>query len=87
VISDALEACFSFGTLLTTSYEINVGLDDVVTRNELLQRAIDIENTIHAFYKKGGESVASHIEDIARIFKRLARTHENRVSKLRDLKG
>lgn len=85
VISDALEACFSFGTISTSPYEINTELDQKMTLQEVLEKGMKIESAIQAFYKIAGEYVESHIEDIARIFKRLAKAHEARVGKLQNL--
>jgi hypothetical protein len=85
VISDALEACFSFGTISTLPYELNTELDQKMTLQEVLEKGVKIETAIQGFYKIAGEYVESHIEDIARIFKRLARTHDVRKSKLQEL--
>lgn len=82
VISDALEACFPVGGLSTESYPVASEPDGKMTLQEALAGAIRQEAAIHEFFDKAGAGVEAHIGDITRVFKRVARAHDNRKSKL-----
>lgn len=78
VISDALEAGFSFN-LDTADYETLLVLSDAGGPAATAERAIDMEERTMTFYKDAAEQSRSLLADIPRLFARLAKKRQSRT--------
>jgi len=85
VISDALEAGFSFKSLNTDDYLLETGLIEDKGYFDILRMAIEIEERIQKFYLVTAEQSKSLMADIPRAFERIARKRNERKLKLRSL--
>jgi len=85
VISDALEAGFSFEGLNADDYPIETGLTSDTSYSDVLRRAIGIEDRIQRFYLDAAEKSKSLMADVPRAFERVAKRRNERKLKLRSL--
>jgi len=85
VISDALEACFSFEGLNTDDYLIETELIEDTSYSDMLRMAIEIEDRIQRFYLDAAERSKSLMADVPRAFERVAKKRSERKLKLRSL--
>ncbi|UCD73154.1 MAG: hypothetical protein JSW01_00480 [Candidatus Bathyarchaeota archaeon] len=85
VISDALEACFSFEEGLDPdAYCIDIQIPDSEGLAEILERAITIEEKIQKAYSDAARLSEGLMADIPRVFSIIAGKREERIAKLRD---
>jgi rubrerythrin len=89
-ISDALEACFSFEGIDLDAYRAGTTgrLDDVAASPEYaaaLAAAIELEEQVIGFYQDVAKRSQSLMATIPMAFRRVAKTREKRVHKLRSL--
>jgi hypothetical protein len=87
VITDAIEASFSFELLDTDDYNLEAALPENATLVEILRRALEIEHTIIAFYLKAAEVSTGLMADIPRAFRKIAETRKERCLALEALGG
>jgi len=82
VVSDALETGFSFRSadLPIDVIEFHSGMDDF---SEVVNTAIQIEETLEAFYHLLASQSRSLLADLSRLFDRLAKRRVERAMKLR----
>lgn len=85
VITDAIEASFSFELLDTDDYDLEVALPENATLPEVLRRALEIEHTIIDFYLKAAEVSTGLMADIPRAFRKVAETRKERCLALESL--
>ena len=85
VITDAIEATFSFELLDTDDYNLEVVLPENATLPEVLRRALEIESTIIAFYLKAAEVSTGLMADMPRAFRKIAETRKERCLALEAL--
>ena len=87
VITDAIEASFSFELLDTDDYNLDAVLPENATLLEVLRRALEIERTIIAFYLKTAEVSTGLMADMPRAFRKIAATRKERCLALEALSG
>ena len=85
VISDALEAGFSFEGLNSDDYPIKPESIPDESYSDVLKRAMGIEGDIQEFYLAAAEKSRSLMADIPRVFERVARKRDQRKLKLSSL--
>jgi hypothetical protein len=86
VISDALEACFSFKEGLDTdAYCIDTQIPTDESPTQVFERAIVIEGTIQKAYSDAATLSEGLMADIPRIFKIVAGKRGERITQLREL--
>ena len=85
VISDALEACFSFKGLKVDEYLFEAELGERATRPELLTMSMEMEDKIQRFYQRAGELSESLLADVPRALKKVAEKRNERKQRLESL--
>ena len=85
VISDALEACFSFEGLNEDEYLIQTELPGGTGYTDMLKKSIDLEEKIQKFYQKAGALSKGLLPDVPRALEKTARKREERKLKLNSL--
>ena len=85
VISDALEACFSFKGLRVDEYLFDTELDESARLSEILKMGLEIEDKIQRFYQRAGELSESLLADVPRALKKVAEKRNERKRKLESL--
>lgn len=85
VISDALEAGFSFTGLNANDYSIETGLPEGKSYVEVLEKAIQMEEKIQEFYSAAAQQSKSLMADIPRVFERMAQKRGERKLSLTSL--
>ena len=83
VISDALEGCFSFEDLDTDAYTFDTELPKDVSYADVLVKAIKVEEKIQKYYSESAEMSKSLMADIPRVFERIAKKRDKRLTKLK----
>ena len=84
VITDALEACFSFKDGLDPkAYEVKMELAEGATYSDALKAALKIEETIKKIYTDAADLCESLMADVPRAFRLVARKREARIAKLK----
>jgi hypothetical protein len=83
VISDALEACFSFGCLSTEPYALE--LDEGAGPDDILRTCINNETLIQGFYQEAARFSEPFMADVPAAFKRMARNRDKRKTELQEL--
>jgi hypothetical protein len=78
VITDAIEAGFSFELLDTDDYNLELVLPEHATPLEGLSRALELEHTIIDFYLKAAEVSTGLMADLPRAFRKIAGTRKER---------
>ncbi len=88
VISDALEACFSFKEGLNTdTYSIDTQIHTNENLTKAFERAIAIEETIQKAYNDAATLSEGLMADIPRILKIVAGKRRERITQLRKFCG
>jgi hypothetical protein len=85
VISDALEACFSFKGLRVDEYLFEAELGERATLSEILEMSMEMEDKIQRFYQRAGELSESLLADVPRALKKVAEKRNERKQKLEAL--
>ncbi len=85
VISDALEACFSFKGLEVDEYLFDAELEEGARLSEILKMSMEIEDRIQRFYQRAGELSESLLADVPRALKKVAERRNERKQKLESL--
>ncbi len=85
VISDALEACFSFKGLTVDEYLFDTAFDEKAGLPEILRMSLEIEDKIQKFYQRAGELSESLLADVPRALKKVAGKRNERKQKLEAL--
>jgi hypothetical protein len=85
VISDALEACFSFKGLRVDEYLFEAELGERATLSEILKMSMEMEDKIQRFYQRAGELSESLLADVPRALKKVAEKRNERKQKLEAL--
>jgi len=85
VITDTIEACYSFEGLDTDDYEFVINSDPGTTLADALQMALEMEDKIEKFYLKVAELSNSLMADIPIACKRVAKKRQVRKSTLQSL--
>jgi hypothetical protein len=86
VISDALEACFSFKEGLDPeTYSVGTGLAEDASYADALKSAIEKEQRIQKLYLESAKLSEGLMADVTRVFKVMARKREDRLAKLNAL--
>jgi rubrerythrin len=85
VISDALEACFSFGGLNADNSLSQPIVDEDTSLSEVLRYSIDLEEGIEMFYSKAAEQSKALLADLPRVIGHVAKLRNKRRMKLRVL--
>ena len=86
VITDALEACFSFEEGLDPeAYTVKSEISEGASYTDALRTAIEIEETIQKVYTDAAALSEGLMADVPRAFKIIARKRGDRVSKLKAL--
>jgi rubrerythrin len=85
VISDALEACFSFEGLTFDEYLFNTEFDEKAGLSEIIKMSLEMENKIQKFYQRAGELSESLLADVPIALKKVAENRNERKQKLESL--
>jgi hypothetical protein len=85
VISDALEACFSFKGLTVDEYLFDTECDEKAGLSEIIKMSLEIENKIQRFYQRAGELSERLLADVPRALKKVAEKRDERKRKLESL--
>ena len=86
VITDAIEASFSFELLDTDDYDLEAVLPENATLLEVLTRTLRMEHTIIDFYLKAAEVSTGLMADIPRVFRKIADKRKGRCLALEGLR-
>jgi len=86
VISDALEACYSFQEGLDPStYSVEGGLAEGASYADAVRAAIEKEKRIQSLYRESAKLSEGLMADVTRAFKVMAKKREDRLAKLHAL--
>ena len=86
VITDALEACFSFKDGLNPeAYPIKTELAEGASYADALKAAVEMEETIRKLYLDAAALSEGLMADVPRAFKIIARKRDERIAKLKSL--
>ena len=85
VISDALEACFSFKGLTVDEYLFDAECDEKAGLPEIIKMSLEIEDKIQRFYRRAGELSESLLADVPRALKKVAEKRNERKRTLEAL--
>jgi len=86
VISDALEACYSFKDGLNPeSYTVEAGLAEGASYADALKAAIEKERRIQQLYLESAKLSEGLMADVTRVFKLMAKKRDDRLAKLNAL--
>ena len=83
VITDALEAAFPLRSLDEADYEINTKLTGDMNLQDVIKRAIEIEEKSQKYCVDAGESTSGLLADIPQAFEWVARRKTRRIQKLK----
>jgi hypothetical protein len=87
VISDALEACFSFKGLTVDEYLFDAECDERAGLPEIVEISLEMEDKIQKFYQRAGELSESLLADVPRALKKVAERRNERKHRLEALLG
>ncbi|NIS59400.1 MAG: hypothetical protein GTO13_01445 [Proteobacteria bacterium] len=85
VISDALEACFSFEGLKADEFLFEAEFDEKAHLSDILAMSLEIEDKIQRFYQKAGEASEKLLADVPRALKKIADKRKERKAALASL--
>ncbi|MHC1589996.1 MAG: hypothetical protein ACXQTQ_03435 [Candidatus Hecatellaceae archaeon] len=86
VITDALEACFSFKDGLNPeAYPIKTELAEGASYADALKAAVEMEEVIRKLYLDAAALSEGLMADVPRAFKIIARKRDERIAKLKSL--
>ena len=85
VISDALEACFSFKGLKVDEYFFETECDEKAALSDILTMSLEMENNIQDFYQRASALSESLMADLPRALKKVAEKRKERKHTLESL--
>lgn len=86
VITDALEACFSFKEGLDSeAYIVRTDIAQAISYSDALKAAIEIEEIIRKAYTDAAGLSEGLMADVPRTFRIIARKRDDRIVKLKAL--
>jgi len=85
VITDALEACFSFEGLKADEFLFSAEFDASAHLSDILEMSLEMEDKIQKFYQKAEESSEKLLADVPRALKKVAEKRDERKRKLESL--
>lgn len=85
VISDALEACFSFRDLKIDEFLFEVEFDESAHFSDILEMSLEMEDKIQKFYQRAGELSKNLLADVPRALKKIADKRKERKNELASL--
>ena len=85
VISDALEACFSFKGLKVDEFLLETEFDEKASLSDVLKMSLEMENKIQEFYQRASALSESLMADLPRALKKVAEKRKERKHKLESL--
>ena len=85
VISDALEACFSFKGLKVNEHLFEVDFDENTALPDILKMSLEMENKIQEFYQSASVLSESLLADVPRALKKVAEKRNERKHTLESL--
>lgn len=85
VISDALEACFSFRDLRVDEFLFEANFDASAHLSDILKMSWEMEDKIQKFYQKAGELSEKLLADVPRALKKIADKRRERKNELMSL--
>jgi rubrerythrin len=85
VITDALEAAFPKKNLDEEDYEIDTNLTDELAFNEIIRKAINVEEKCYNFCRDAGDSLSGLLADVPETFMWVAKRKKRRKEKLESL--
>lgn len=85
IITDAIEACYSFPTLNSGDYLIEIELAENMSYLDVLKIAMEFEEKSRRFYLDSAESSRSLLADISVAFKKVGQKKDDRLLKLKSL--
>jgi rubrerythrin len=86
IITDQfVEACFSCEDIIPEDYETKIEITKTANLAKDLSSAIEMEDKAVKFYRIAAEKLRTLLKDISRVFEKIAKIRENRVSKLKSL--
>ena len=83
-ITDAIEGCFGFN-IDKKNYIFELSVTEGMTYPDVLNKIIEIEKNIKLFYEDAAEQTQSLMTDVARVFIRVAKKRDERISKIKSL--
>ena len=86
VITDAIEAGFSFTGLDEADYRIDTELKEGLSLRDALEKALAVEESSRRFCSDASESSRALLADITHAFGWVARRKANRIERLKLLK-
>jgi hypothetical protein len=86
VITDALEGCFAFN-IEADDYALATAVPEGAGYVDALNRAVEMEKKIAAFYTEAAAQSKSLMADVPRAFTLVARKREKRLEQLGSLLG
>jgi len=87
VITDTIEACYSFEGLDTDDYELDTDSGSGLVLTDVVKKAIKIEDKIQSFHTLAAKLSNSMMADVPRAFKKTAQKREDRKLKLKSILG
>lgn len=86
VITDALEACFSFKEGLNPeAYTVKTEIAEEATYFHALKKALEIEETIYKAYMDAAVLSETLMADVPQTLKKIAKKRDERITKLKAL--
>lgn len=85
VISDALEACFSFKGLKVDEFLLETAFDEKASLPDVLKMSLEMENKIQEFYQRASALSESLMADLPRALKKVAEKRKERKHTLESL--
>ena len=85
VISDALEACFSFKGLKVDEFLLETEFDEKASLSDVLKMSLEMENKIQEFYQRASALSESLMADLPRALKKVAEKRNERKHTLESL--
>jgi rubrerythrin len=84
VISDALEGGYAF-QLETDKYTFDISFSEITSHSDVLNKAMEIEQTMMNFYSDAAEQSRSLMADVPRTFKLVEKKRSSRIPTLKSL--
>jgi len=85
IITDAIEACYSFPALNSGNYSAEIELTENMGYPDVLKMAMEFEEKSRKFYVDSAESSKSLLADISVAFKKIGQKKAGRLLKLKSL--
>ena len=84
VITDAIEGGYAFN-IDPDNYTFNTTMPKEANYNDILDKALEIEDKIIKFYSDAAEQSKSLMADVPRAFEKTAKNRTERIQKLKSL--